>query len=191
MAGIGVGRTAKGPSLIAAALHQRTLVAWGFLTWLFAVPAWATQPPSLLILPLDWVDTSGETPSHAKEHAARLAALGEYLSRLLAKTGLYAIVDPTPITADIEHARATQSLDACNGCERDLARLVHADRVLVGEIDKVSTLIGYLRLNIIDVGGGRIVFARVLSFRGDTDTAWENAIQFFVRDLTAAQPERR
>ena len=167
------------------------LAAWGLLTWLFAVPASATPTPSLLMLPLDWVDTSGETPSHAKEHADRLAELGQYLSRLLANAGLYAIVDPTPIAADIEHVRATQSLDACNGCERDLARLVHADRVLVGEIDKVSTLIGYLRLNIIDVGSGRIVFARVLSFRGDTSTAWERAAQFFVRDLTTAQPQRR
>ena len=137
------------------------------------------------------MDTSGETPAHAKEHADRLTELGQYLSHSLANAGLYSIVDPTPIAAAIEHARAAQPLDACNGCERDLGKLVHADRVLVGEIDKVSTLIGAMRLNIIDVTTGRPVFARVLSFRGDTDTAWDNAIRFFVRDLSATPPKQR
>lgn len=158
---------------------------------LAAVPAWATSAPSLLILPLDWVDTSGETPAHAKEHADRLTDLGQYLSRSLAQASIYSIVDPAPIAVEIEHAHATQSLDACNGCELDLAKLVHADRVLVGEIDKVSTLIGAMRLNIIDVASGRTVFARVLSFRGDTDTAWDKAIQFFVRDLSATKQQQR
>jgi hypothetical protein len=160
--------------------------------WLSAAaPAHAAATPSLLVLPLDWVDTSGEMPAHTKEHADRLAELRQYLSHSLAQSGIYAIVDPTPIAADIERARAAQPLDACNGCERDLARLVHADRVLVGEVDKVSTLIGSLRLSIIDVTSGRTVFARVLGFRGDTDTAWDHAIQFFVRDLAASPPQAR
>jgi hypothetical protein len=162
------------------------------LLWLFAaVSTQATSAPSLVILPLDWVDTSGETPAHAKEHTDRLSELGQYLSRSLANAGLYAIADPTPIAAEIEHARAAQPLDACNGCERDLAKLVHADRVLVGEVHKVSTLIGAMRLSIIDVATGRIVFARVLSFRGDTDAAWDNAVKFFVRDLSATTPQQR
>ena len=92
------------------------------------------------------VDTSGETPSRAKEHEDRLTALTLYLSRELGAHGLYAIVDPISIGSEIDKARATQPLDRCNGCERDLARLVHADRVLIGAVDKVSTLIGSLRL---------------------------------------------
>ena len=39
-------------------------------------------------------------------------------------------------------------LAECNGCELDLARLVNADRGLTGEVNKVSTLIGSLRLSI-------------------------------------------
>jgi hypothetical protein len=169
---------------------RATIAAWGALMWLGADPAWGMAPPSLLVLPLDWVDTSGEIPSHANEHADRLAELRQYLSRSLAQAGIYAVVDPTPIAADIAHARAAQPLDACNGCEQDLARLVHADRVLVGEVDKVSTLIGSLRLSIVDVANGQTVFARALSFRGDTDTAWDRAVQFFVRDLAASPPQR-
>ena len=92
--------------------------------------------PMLLVLPLEIVDTSGETPSRAKEHGDRLAALTHYLSKDLAAHGLYAVTDPTPIDAEINKARASQPLYQCHGCERDLARLVHADRVLIGEVDK-------------------------------------------------------
>ena len=65
-----------------------------------------------------------------------------------------------------------------NGCERDLARLVQADRVLIGAVDKVSTLIGSLRLRIVDVATGQSIFSRVLGFRGDTDEAWQRAARF-------------
>ena len=63
-------------------------------------------------------------------------------------------------------------------------------RVLIGQIDKVSTLIGSLRLNIENVADGQIVFSRVLSFRGDTDDAWQHAVRFFVRDLQATAPQQ-
>ena len=159
---------------------------------LFAtISARAADKPTLLILPLDMVDTSGETPSHAQEHEDRLLTLTQYLSKALGEDGDYAVVDPTPIRAAIDEARNVQSLSECKGCERDLAKLVHADRVLVGEIDKVSTLIGSLRLSIVDVPTGEHVFTRVLSFRGDTDEAWQHAARFFVRDLEATAGPRR
>jgi hypothetical protein len=158
---------------------------------LAAISAQAADKPTLLILPLDMVDTSGEIPSHAQEHEDRLLALAQYLSKALGEDGDYAIVDPTPIRATIDKARATQFLGECNGCERDFAKLVHADRVLIGGIDKVSTLIGSLRLSIIDVATGQRIFSRVLSFRGDTDEAWQHASRFFVRDLEATAAQQR
>jgi hypothetical protein len=136
-------------------------------------------------------DTSGEARPQSDTHADRLAALTRYLSRELAEDRLYTVVDPAPIAADISGIRATQAIDRCNGCERDLARLVHADRVLVGEIDKVSTLIGSLRLDIVDVATGRSVFSRDLGFRGDTDDAWQHAARFFVRDLKETPTQQR
>jgi Protein of unknown function (DUF2380) len=158
---------------------------------LATVSARAADKPTLLILPLDMVDTSGETPSRAQEHEDRLLALAQYLSKALGEDGEYAIVDPTPIRAAIDKARTVQPLSECNGCERDLARQVHADRVLIGGIDKVSTLIGSLHLSIVNVATGDPVFSRVLSFRGDTDEAWQHATRFFVRDLEATAAQQR
>jgi hypothetical protein len=150
----------------------------------------AAEKPTLLILPFDMVDTSGETPSRAQEHEDRLHALASYLSETLNEEGAYTLVDPTPIHAEIDRMRNSQALSECHGCERDLARLVHSDRVLFGEINKVSTLIGSLHLSIINVATGELVFSRVLSFRGDTDKAWQHAARFFVRDLKTIPVQR-
>ena len=171
---------------------RRSIATWSTATFLFTIaPGLTADPPRLLVLPIEMVDTSGEMPSGAKEHEDRLAALRWYLAHDLEANGLYAISDPAPISEAIDKARALQPLDKCHGCERDLARLVHADRVLVGEIHKVSSLIGGLRLNIIDVASGRNVFGRDLGFRGDTDEAWQHAVRFFVRDLEAVPAQQR
>jgi Protein of unknown function (DUF2380) len=155
-------------------------------------PGRSADMPTLLVLPLEMVDTSGEVPSGLTDHKERLVAATRYLSDQLAAQRLYAVLDPAPIGPDIAKAQAMQSLDKCNGCEFDLARLVHADRVLIGEVEKVSTLIGSLRLRIVDVATGQAVFGREIGFRGDTDEAWQHAIRFFVRDLeeTATQQQR-
>ena len=67
--------------------------------------------------------TFSETPSRAKEFEDRLTTLTLYLSRELGAHELYAVIDPVSIGSEIDKARATQALDRCNGCERDLARL--------------------------------------------------------------------
>jgi hypothetical protein len=154
-------------------------------------PAHSAMPPTLLVLPLDMIDTSGETPPRAAEYEGRLVGLASYLSKVLAGERVYALVDPTPIDTAIATARSTQPLSACNGCERDLAGLVHADRVLVGQIDKVSTLIGSLTLRIANVETGQVVFARTVSFRGDTDEAWQRAAQSLARYLKATMMQER
>jgi hypothetical protein len=169
---------------------RRSLTIWIFAAVLVStMSGWTANVPTVLVLPLEMVDTSGEPATGSKEHEDRLAASTRYLSLQLGSHGLYTIIDPTPIDAEIDKARAIQSLDNCNGCELDLARLVHAERVLIGEFHKVSTLIGSLHLTIVAVATGQSVFRRELGFRGDTDEAWRHAVRFFVRDLeeTAAQ----
>jgi hypothetical protein len=162
-----------------------------FAAILAATPARAAVTPTLLLLPLDMIDTSGEAPQRAVEYEGRLAALTSYLSKLLADGRVYTVVDPMPIDTAIATARSTQPLSECNGCERDLARLVRADRVLVGQVDKVSTLIGSLTLRIADVKTGQVVFARTVSFRGDTEEAWQHAARFLVRYLKEIMVQKR
>jgi hypothetical protein len=145
----------------------------------------------LLVLPLDMIDTSGEMPPRAKVHEDRLEALASYLSKALVDERIYSIIDPTTMGATIAEARSVKSLAKCNGCERDLARLVGADRVLVGEVDKVSTLIGSLTLRIADVETGRNIFVGAVSFRDDTYEAWQRAMRSLIRELEKPAAQAR
>ena len=72
---------------------------------LTAMSARAASLPTLLVLPLDMIDTSGETPSRAKEQEDRLKVLAAYLSNALADDQIYSVIDPTPIGAAIAKAR--------------------------------------------------------------------------------------
>ena len=173
-----------------AAVRRASVAIWIVVTLLLAcAPAQAADMPTLLVLPLEMIDTSGEPRPQGRDD--RLAALTKYLSTQIGTRALYTIIDPAAIEPEIDRARAAQALDRCNGCERDLARLVHADRVLIGEVNKVSTLLGSLRLRIVDTATGRSDFAREIGFRGDSDEAWQHAVRFFVRDLQETSTQHR
>ena len=103
-------------------MFKVTSVAFIGIAMLAAMSARAAPLATLLVLPLDMVDTSGETPSRAKEHEDRLKVLAANLSNALAEDQVYSIIDPMPIGAAIAATRSTQPLAECNGCERDLGR---------------------------------------------------------------------
>ena len=118
-----------------------------------AVPVLAQEnavPPSLLVLNLELVDSSGEVTDQRADHERRLAAVREILTSELAAREVYAVVDPGKIQAEIDATRERQYLHACNGCEVRFAREVGAERVLTGHVRKVSSLIMALWIDIKD-----------------------------------------
>ena len=60
----------------------------------------------------------------------------------------------------------------------------------MGRIDKISPLIGNLTLWISNVETGQVVFTRTVSFRGDTDDAWQHAVRFLIRDLATTTTQK-
>jgi hypothetical protein len=147
--------------------------------------------PSLLVLNLELVDSSGEVADQREDHERRLAAVREILASELAARDVYAVVDPRPIQAEIDATRQRQYLHACNGCEIRFARDVDADRVLTGHVRKVSSLIMALWVDIRDADSGRPILRKVLDFRGDTDQAWQRAALYLARELEQLPPEAR
>ena len=147
--------------------------------------------PSLLVLNLELVDSSGEVADQREDHERRLAAVREILASEFAARDVYAVVDPRPIQAEIDATRQRQYLHACNGCEIRFARDVDADRVLTGHVRKVSSLIMALWVDIRDADSGRPILRKVLDFRGDTDQAWQRAALYLARELEQLPPEAR
>ena len=68
------------------------------------------------------------------------------------------------------------------------ARAAGARFVLLGGVHKMSTLVQWAKIQIADEERGRIVFDRLLTFRGDTDEAWQKAESFVARDVLNAAP---
>lgn len=170
-----------------------TFILWFGLVAM-AAPAAAQEnaaAPSLLVLNLELVDSSGEVTDQRQDHDRRLAAVRETLTSELAAREIYAVVDPAAIQAKIDATRKRQYLHACNGCEIRFAREVDADRVLTGHVRKVSSLVMALWVDVKDAHSGRPVVRKVLDFRGDTDRAWQRAALYLARELEQLPPEAR
>lgn len=149
------------------------------LAALAAAPACADEarPPSLAVLPIKLLDTSGEPTDQAAQHAERLARLGESLAADLTRLGL---TRATVLPAD-GPLRACPTGDAA--CVLRVAREEGAAWVFVGVVHKSSTLILQLWARLVDARTGRDILSRDLNFRGDTDEAWQRAERFLVEQV--------
>ena len=58
--------------------------------------------------------------------------------------------------------------------------------LVVGGIQKTSTLVQWAKVDAIDIAADRVVFSKHLTFRGDDDASWARAESFVSRDLRAA-----
>jgi hypothetical protein len=161
------------------------VAAAGLAAALGAQPAQAdvspTQPVPLAVLNLDYVDTSGEPTDQTAAHQRRAAAFVSELRRDLAANGQYRIVPMSCGSAQCDPAMNPVELQKA-------ARAAGAKFVLLGGVHKMSTLIQNAKIEIADEEQGRIVFDRLLTFRGDSDEAWQKAESFVARDVLQSAP---
>ena len=140
-----------------------------------------TQPAALAVLNLDYVDTSGEPTDQTAVHQRRAADFVNALQRDLAANDQYRIVPISCGSAPCDPAMDPSELQKA-------ARAAGAKLVLLGGVHKMSTLIQNAKIQIADEEQGRIVFDRLLTFRGDTDEAWQRAESFVARDILQSAP---
>lgn len=145
--------------------------------------ALAAEPRPLAVVAFNFVDTSAEAKDQSAAHAARLAALMQTLGAKLAEGDKLRVIalpcTPEPCTADPDVDGAVEA-----------ARKAGADWVLLGSVRKTSTLILEMPVQVIDLGTNKALYGRALSFRGDTDDAWQHAARFLARELLAQLPQK-
>jgi hypothetical protein len=139
------------------------------------------QPAALAVLNLDYVDTSGEPTDQTAVHQRRAADFVSALQRDLAANGQYRIVPMSCGSAPCDPAMSASEL-------QQAAHAAGAKLVLLGGVHKMSTLIQWAKIQIADEEQGQIVFDRLLTFRGDTDEAWQKAESFLARDVLQSAP---
>jgi hypothetical protein len=151
-------------------------------------PVRSAQPsgavPAVMIADFSYLDTSGEPVDQSAAHQRRLQAFMVGLRSELAADQRLRLVDPSCAPACVADATATDAL-------RHVATDVGAQIVVIGGIQKTSTLVQWARTAVVDVASNRVIFEKMYTFRGDDDEAWQRAEMFIsreLRDVVAAPP---
>jgi hypothetical protein len=133
----------------------------------------ASEPSTLAVAGFSFKDTSGEVRDQTAEHETRLKAFGAVLNDDLAASPK---IDPVALPCE-----AGQCADI--GALATQARAASAKYLLVGEVHKMSTLIGWVKFAVLDLETKKPLCDRYLTYRGDTDEAWRRAAAFTARDV--------
>jgi hypothetical protein len=150
---------------------------------LLTCPAARADPPKLAIFDFELVDTSlpGEFYG-SKPELERLKRIGDQLRKELAESGKFQVLDIAPVSA----AAHASNLQACGGCDVELAGKLGADLEITGVVQKVSNLILNLNLYLRDVHSGKLVTVASADMRGNTDESWTRTTSYLVRNRLLA-----
>jgi TolB-like protein len=138
---------------------------------ILAPPALAT-PQTVAVADFDYSDTSGEVRNQQAVHAERLDAMkAEIIASLMQSsrfTGVALKCSKPPCSAD--------NLDQ-DEMDSD-ARAQDAQFVVFGGVHKISTLIQWGQVEVMDTATGKAVASRTVTFRGDSNDAWRHAADY-------------
>jgi hypothetical protein len=151
---------------------------------LSAAPALATGvgPPAVAVADFDYSDTSGEAADQTAQHRERMTIFATLLRDSLQRN--HRVLRPDCPQPACTAASMTPD-DLIAAARRDGARYL-----VYGGIRKMSTLVQWGEVQLLDIDRDRLVLRRTVTFRGDTDTAFRRAAEFVgetVRDAMAAQ----
>jgi hypothetical protein len=152
--------------------------------WLMTVPCAGDQAavakgqdtPTIAIAAFDYHDSSGEPVDQQARHQQLLVRFADTVRDRLAEEDGGSPVElqcpAAPCSAG--HLPADQLLAS--------AKEADADLLLYGGVHKMSTLVQWIRVEVVDLARNELVLARTLTFRGDSDAAWDHAANY-VSDL--------
>lgn len=137
---------------------------------------------AIALIDFHYSDTSGEPRDQRAEHEARLKSFMAALEQDLAASPNIRLVVPSCASAPCALGAASVAEIAA------AARLAGAELLLVGGVHKMSTLVQWARIELIDLRTERVVHERLYSFRGDNDEAWRRAENFIAGEVVALPP---
>jgi hypothetical protein len=137
---------------------------------------------AVAVADFDYSDTSGEVADQTQAHRARVASFAELLREDIAAGGAYRVVQlDCP-----EHPCTVGTMppdDFVAAARRAGARLV-----IYGGIRKMSTLVQWGEVHLLDLQRNEVLLQRTVSFRGDNDEAYRRAAAFVGKTLKDVMP---
>jgi hypothetical protein len=125
----------------------------------------------------DNLDTSGEAADRAAQHAVRVRDFANLL-----RDGLVGLDNFQVVRLQCEQPTCT----AANlGADAIIAtaRRAGARLLIYGGIHKMSTLVQWGELQVVDLEREQLLLRRSFTFRGDSDEAFRHAVSFILEDL--------
>lgn len=143
----------------------------------------AAAPIAVAVADFDYFDSSGEVADQSAEHRARVASFAKLLRDNLAAQGDYRVVaiecPDRPCTA------TSMSQDVFIAA----ARKAGARLVIYGGIRKMSTLVQWGEIQLLDIEAEKLLMQRTVTFRGDNDAAYRHAASFVSDQLKETMPK--
>ena len=133
-----------------------------------------TAEPIIAIAAFGFTDTSGESLDQTADHLHRMSAFMLWLRHDL------------PGTAQMRSVALLCGAAPCGSDAADIiamSRQSGADLLLLGAIHKMSSLVEWAKVTLVNVPNGRTIFDKVYTFRGDNDLAWQNAEHFISQNV--------
>jgi hypothetical protein len=146
-----------------------------------ARPALAA-PETVVVTDFDYADSSGEMKDQRAAHAERLRDLQAAIITAVTQGGRFqgaALACATPPCS-----AGTMDQEAIASA----AHAQHARFVVFGGVHKISTLIQWGQVEVMDADSGKAVLSRTVTFRGDSDDAWKHASDYIGQMVAAALP---
>ena len=165
-----------GAKLALAMMYAAATLSFGF-------DSSAAAPLAVAVADFDYVDTSGEAVDQGAEHRARVASFAELLRDNIAAQGDYRVM---PIDCPDHPCTATSMTpDAFVAA----ARRAGARLVVYGGIRKMSTLVQWGEVQLLDLENEKLLLRRTVTFRGDNDMAYRRAADFVGDTLKDVMPK--
>jgi hypothetical protein len=147
--------------------------------------AQADAIPRLVFFGFELINTSLEPPNPLEDR--RLGMLDGLFRDKLDASGRFKIVDIPP---DLQRQIAAgPAIRNCNGCQRDLAKKIGADRAAWGTVQKVSSLILNINVYMEDAQTGMLVFVKSVDIRGNSDESWRHGLDYMLRNYLLEEPK--
>ncbi|HVQ66090.1 MAG TPA: DUF2380 domain-containing protein [Bradyrhizobium sp.] len=143
----------------------------------------AATPIAVAVADFDYFDTSGEVVDQSAEHRARVASFANLLRDNLAAQSDYRVV---PIEC-LDHPCTATSMS--QEVFIAAARKAGARLVIYGGIRKMSTLIQWVEIQLLDLEAEKLLLQRTVTFRGDNDAAYRHAANFVGDQLKETMPK--
>lgn len=162
-----------------SASRRASIAVVSTLMLLTAPAAFGDTPQSakVAVAAFNFDDTSGEAKKDNGQHDTMLKDFQSVVSKTLSDK-LKLEVTPLPC-AQGKCSLADPGMEAL----ADMAKKANARYLVAGGLHKMSTLVGWAKVVVVDLGPNGKVCDRLLSYRGDNAEAWERAAKFAANDL--------